>query len=76
MWCGNEDHGTLSCLYSEDQREKMRVEACDRCRGYLKVITSYSPTLPEMLPVEDLATLHLDYIAQEQSYERSRGRYD
>jgi FdhE protein len=70
IWCGNEDHGTLSCLYSEDQREKMRVEACDRCRNYLKVITSFSPLSPEMLPVEDLATLHLDYIAREHGYDR------
>ena len=76
IYCGNEDNGTLSCLYSEDQREKMRVEACDRCRGYLKVITSFSPTPPEMLPVEDIATLHLDYIAQERGYERGRGRND
>lgn len=76
IWCGNEDHGTLSCLYSEDQWEKMRVEACNRCRGYLKVITSFSPIPSEMLPVEDLATLHLDYIAQEHGYERSRVRYD
>ncbi len=71
VYCGNEDHRTLSCLYSEDQREKMRVEACDRCRGYLKVITSFSPTPPEMLPVEDLATLHLDYIALERGYQRN-----
>ncbi len=76
IYCGNEDNGTLSCLYSEDQREKMRVEACDRCRGYLKVITSFSPTPPEMLPVEDIATLHLDYIAQERGYERGRGKND
>ncbi len=70
VFCGNEDHRTLSCLYSEDKLEKMRVEACDSCRGYLKVITSFSPTPPEMLTVEDLATLHLDYIAQERGYER------
>ena len=73
IWCGNEDHGRLSCLYSEDQLKKMRVEACDRCHGYLKVIASFFPTPPEMLPVEDLATLHLDYIAQEHGYERSGG---
>lgn len=71
MYCGNEDHRTLSCLYSEDQREKMRVEACDRCRGYLKVIASFSPVSPEMLPVEDLATMHLDYIAAGRRYDRS-----
>jgi formate dehydrogenase accessory protein FdhE len=76
IWCGNEDHGTLSSLYSKDQREKMHVEVCDRCHCYLKVITTFSPTPPEMLQVEDLATLHFDYIAREQGYLRSRKRYD
>jgi FdhE protein len=71
IFCGNEDHGTLSCFYREDQLERMRVEVCDICRGYLKVITSFSPTPPEMLPVEDLATLHLDYVAQERGYDRN-----
>ena len=64
MYCGNDDHKTLSCLYAEGRYENTRVEVCDRCNGYLKVIAAFSPTPPEMLPVEDLATLHLDYIAQ------------
>jgi FdhE protein len=69
--CGNEDHSTLSYLYTETQQEKMRVEVCSRCNGYLKVIAAFTPTQPEMLPVEDLATLHLDYIAQERGYLRA-----
>jgi len=48
----------------------MRVEVCDKCNGYLKVVSSFAPSPPEMLPVEDLATLHLDYIAQERGYAR------
>ena len=44
-----------------------RVEACDRCRGYVKAIDAFDPTPPEMLAAEDLATLHLDAAA------RSRG---
>lgn len=73
MWCGNEDHGTLSCLYREVHVNKMRVEACESCHGFLKVITSFSPTPPEMLPVADLETLHLDFIAQKHGYERRGG---
>ncbi len=71
MYCGNEDHKTQQYLYLETQREKMRVEVCDKCHGYLKVISSFSPTPPEMLPVEDLATLRLDYIARERGYRRA-----
>lgn len=69
-FCGNADPGSLSQLYSEPQRATMRVEVCDRCHGYLKVISAFSPTPVDLLAVEDLATLHLDYIAQGRGYAR------
>lgn len=69
-YCGNEDYNTLFYLYSENENERARAEVCDKCRGYLKVIASFSPTQPEMLPVEDLATLHFDYIAEAKGYAR------
>jgi FdhE protein len=68
--CGNEDHRTLSLLYPDPWDGKARVEVCDKCRGYLKVIVSFSPTPAERLPIADLATLHLDYIAQSHGYKR------
>ncbi len=68
--CGNEDHKTRRYLYAEGQRDTMRAEVCDACMEYLKVIAAFTPTPPEMLPVEDLATLHLDHIAQERGYRR------
>jgi FdhE protein len=71
--CGNEDHGTQRYLYFENRHENARVEVCGCCSGYLKVISTFAPTPPEMLAVEDLATLHLDYIAQERGYSRSTG---
>ncbi len=70
--CGNEDHRTLRTLYDDAGRERMQVEACDTCKGYLKVISSFSPTPRELLPIEDLATIHLDYIAQENGYSRTK----
>lgn len=68
--CGNEDHRTLGVLYDESRRETMRVEVCEQCRGYHKVIVTFSPTPPELLHVEDLATLHLDYMARGRGYAR------
>lgn len=73
MACGNEDHRSLGYLYPEGRGETMRVEVCAACDGYLKVITTFAPTLPEMLAVEDLATLYLDYVAQGRGYARMRG---
>ncbi|MBI5419041.1 MAG: formate dehydrogenase accessory protein FdhE [Deltaproteobacteria bacterium] len=68
--CGNEDHETLSLFYPDRRRETVRIEGCDRCGGYLKVIAAFAPTPPEQLAAEDLATLHLDYVAQRLGYER------
>ncbi len=53
----------------------MRAEVCNKCQGYLKVIAAFTPTPPGMLLVEDLATLHLDYIAQERGYIRGATRF-
>jgi FdhE protein len=71
MHCGNEDHRKQRYLFEEVQGDRMRVEVCDNCGGYLKVISAFTPTPPEMLPIEDLATLQLDYIAALSGYSRS-----
>ncbi|HEX8948403.1 MAG TPA: formate dehydrogenase accessory protein FdhE, partial [Dissulfurispiraceae bacterium] len=68
--CGNENHTTLGCLSPEGRQERMRIETCERCKGYLKVTSSFTPVPPEMITVEDLATLQLDFIAQERGYTR------
>lgn len=70
MYCGNEDQKTLGCLYQENRPEQRRVEVCERCKGYLKVIPAFAPAAVELLAIEDLETLPLDYIAQERGYER------
>lgn len=69
-YCGNEDHKTLGYFSPESRSGNARVEVCDKCKGYLKVIPSFSPQPAEMLAVEDLATLHLDCIARERGYAR------
>jgi formate dehydrogenase accessory protein FdhE len=74
IYCGNEDHTTQSYFYPDGEREQHRIEVCDECGGYLKVSAAFSPTPVELLPVEDLATVHLDYIAQERGYARVQVR--
>ncbi len=69
--CGNEDHHTLSYLFAEQERDKSRVQVCDACHGYMKVLTSFTPAPPELIIVEDLATFHLDLIAENEGYSRS-----
>jgi FdhE protein len=76
IYCGTEDPSLLGILYPEGRRENVRVEVCDKCHGYLKVVTRFAPASPEELAVEDLATLYLDCLAQERGYRRPQRRRD
>ena len=69
--CGNEDHRSLRTFFQDDDPRKARIESCERCMTYLKVIPAFFPTPVDMLPVEDLATMHLDAIARELGYRRT-----
>ena len=68
VYCGNNDPSFLGILSPEGRRGNVRVEICDKCHGYLKVITRFAPSSPEELAVEDLSTLYLDFFAQERGY--------
>ena len=70
IYCGNEDPTLLGILSPEGRRENARVEVCDKCHGYLKVVSRFAPCFPEELAVEDLSTLYLDCLAQERGYRR------
>ncbi len=69
-FCANNSLQTFRYMYLEAQPNGRRVEVCDQCKGYLKVIVTFDPTPPERLLVQDLATIHLDYLAQERGYVR------
>ncbi len=71
--CGNEDHRSLRVFLQENDPGKPRIEACDRCMTYVKVIPAFSPTPVDLLPVEDLATVRLDAEAQRRGYRRACG---
>lgn len=68
--CGNEDHASLQTLYEESRRETRRVEACGRCRRYIKLVAATAALPDELLAVEDLATVGLDRAAQEHGFLR------
>ena len=44
------------------------VEVCDRCHGYLKTITPFTPIPAEQVVLQDLATVGLDVAAVERGY--------
>jgi formate dehydrogenase maturation protein FdhE len=71
-FCGNEEPHTLHVYSLSGEEEKRLVQLCDRCKGYIKRVVTFTPTPVEMLQVEDLAALHLDVMAADRGYTRGR----
>ena len=68
-FCGNDDRDTLGHLQIEGER-RFRVDVCHRCRAYLKVGSSSDPSPPEILALDDLASVHLDMAALDRGHVR------
>jgi len=66
--CGEEQFDELP-VYTADRFAHVRIEACDRCRRYLKTIDLTSDGLAVPL-VDDLASVSLDLWARERGYVR------
>jgi len=67
-FCGNEDQQTLAYFTIEDE-EKYRVDVCNVCNKYIKVVDFRKMEKTPNLDIEDIATLHLDILADEEGYE-------
>jgi FdhE protein len=61
-FCENDNRKELSYLRAENE-EGFRVDLCGRCNNYLKTIDLREIAGPVILPLDDVATWHLDIIA-------------
>jgi len=68
-YCGNEDHTSLHYLLADDD-PTYRVDVCDRCKQYVKTVDTRETGAATVLPVDAVATLHLDITAQEKGFRR------
>ena len=66
--CG-EQHKDKLPVYTTEEFQQARIEACDTCKSYIKCI-DLSKDGHAVPVVDDLATLALDVWAQEQGHER------
>ncbi|MFH1709187.1 MAG: formate dehydrogenase accessory protein FdhE [Planctomycetota bacterium] len=66
-FCGNGDQQTMRYFYDETDPQR-RVDLCEKCKGYLKVVDGRAMVRAQHLLVEDVATLHLDVIARRQGF--------
>ena len=68
--CGEKGFDSLP-VFTAEQFEYVRVDACDSCRTYLKVVDLTKDGLA--IPVvDDMATVALDLWARERGYKRLR----
>jgi FdhE protein len=69
VYCGMADHTELATLVTEDGGAAS-IDACKRCRGYLKVFTRLKGSAPAEVIIDDLASAELDIAATVRGYKR------
>ena len=69
-FCGELDHHLLGTLLPEGDEQRRRIETCESCHGYLKVVMTLGALPLRTLALQDLATVPLDLAAQERGYAR------
>jgi FdhE protein len=72
-YCANTNHDDLATLSPEKPGAAGSIDACKRCRGYVKVFTRLQGCPPAQVMLEDLASVDLDVAALEQGYMRRAG---
>lgn len=68
--CGEADHEKLGTLVPEENGERMKIEVCASCGGYLKSIATLGTSSLVDLLLTDLETVDLDLAALDRGYWR------
>jgi FdhE protein len=67
-YCENRDHRSLGYLSVEGDGSKYRIDTCDSCHSYVKMLTTLTPLSCLQLLAADVATIHLDLAAAAKAY--------
>jgi FdhE protein len=67
-FCSNTDSRTLNYLCSETE-PSYRLDCCEKCRKYIKIVDMRTASHAVYLPLEQVASLHLDIKARQSGYE-------
>ena len=72
-FCGTDKQEDLGYFFGEGD-DLYRVQVCEECKGYLKVVDTRKGGDPKALAVDDVVTTHLDLLAEEEGYQRKAPR--
>ena len=67
--CGSDDFRALAQIRLAEDPTRF-VDTCDICHHYIKGINASEPISTDLLPLEDLLTIHLDALAEQNGYSR------
>ncbi|MHB8772870.1 MAG: formate dehydrogenase accessory protein FdhE [Syntrophales bacterium] len=67
-FCGNEEQQTLA-YFTIEEDDRYRVDVCNECKRYIKIVDFRDTRQKADLDVEDIATLHLDMLANDEGYD-------
>ena len=67
-FCGNEEQQTLA-YFTVEEDDRYRVDVCNECKRYIKIVDFRDTKGKVDLDVEDIATLHLDILANDEGYD-------
>ena len=70
-FCENGDHKMLRYFYTQSEGTANRVDVCEKCKKYIKTLDTRE-MVGDVIPIiEDMGTLYLDVLAQEEGYLRA-----
>ena len=64
----NEEQQTLA-YFTVEEDDRYRVDVCNECKRYIKIVDFRDTKGKVDLDVEDIATLHLDILANDEGYD-------
>jgi FdhE protein len=67
-FCGNEEQQTLA-YFTIEEDDRYRVDVCNECKRYIKIVDFRNTREKPDMDVEDIATLHLDMLANDEGYD-------
>ena len=70
IYCGERGHELLGSLMPEERGERLNVETCAGCRGYIKSVATLQQIPAFELLLQDLETVELDLVALDRGYGR------
>jgi FdhE protein len=73
VYCGEQGHDHLGSLVPDDSGDRLKVETCATCHGYVKSVATLQAISPFELLLQDLETVELDLVALDRGYFRPQG---